>query len=95
LESFLPLVQYILPDFILTYFELLRVEKMTDVLHVYLEEKNYAACSEHKKDLLSKGFCLRLRFKTFRFEIRKSSYTSSAVVGWTLKPVELSNAIGN
>lgn len=52
----MPLVEYLLPDFILSYFELMRVEKLSDVLHVYLEEKNYEASDPAKRDLESKGF---------------------------------------
>jgi hypothetical protein len=56
LESFFPLVEYLLPEFILTYFELTGVERSSDVLHVYLEEKNYETSDRSKVDLLSKGF---------------------------------------
>ncbi|WP_255516967.1 hypothetical protein [Larkinella sp. C7] len=40
MESFLPLVEYLLPDFIVAYYESTRVEQSSDLLHVDLEEKN-------------------------------------------------------
>ncbi len=52
----MPLVEYLLPDFILSYFELTHVEKSAGVLHLYLEEKNYEPSDPAKADLHSKGF---------------------------------------
>ena len=49
----------------------MRVEKMADVLHVYLEEKNYAASSEHKKELLSKGFLPEITIRDFPIRDKK------------------------
>jgi hypothetical protein len=65
LESFLPLVEYLLPDFILSYFELTRVEKSSGVLHVYLEEKNYEASDPVRQDLQSKGFLPEITIQDF------------------------------
>lgn len=65
MESFLPLVEYLLPDFILSYFELTRVEKSSGVLHVYLEEKNYEASDPSKRDLESKGFLPEITIQDF------------------------------
>lgn len=56
MESFLPLVEYLLPDFLLSYYQLTRVEKVPELLHLYLEEKNYEDADRVKPDLLSKGF---------------------------------------
>mgnify|MGYP001810619627 CR=1 FL=1 len=71
MESFLPLVEYLLPDFIVSYFEWMRVEKMADVLHVYLEEKNYPASSGQKKDLLLKGFLPEITIRDFPIRDKK------------------------
>ena len=56
LESFLPLVEFLLPDFILTYFHLKKVDNVLGTPHVYLEEKNYDPSDPIKVDLESKGF---------------------------------------
>ncbi len=50
------LVAYLLLDFILSYFELTRVEKASGILHIYLEEKNYEASDPDRQDLQSKGW---------------------------------------
>lgn len=71
LESFLPLIEYLLPDFILSYFELLRVEKITDMLHFYLEEMNYPDSSAQKKNLLSKGFLPEITIRDFSIRDKK------------------------
>lgn len=61
----MPLVEYLLPDFILSYFELTRVEKSSGVLHVYLEEKNYKSSDPAKRDLESKGFLAETTIQDF------------------------------
>ncbi|WP_421825547.1 ISAon1 family transposase N-terminal region protein [Larkinella sp.] len=65
MESFLPLVEYLLPDFIVAYYELTRVEKSSDLLHVYLEEKNYPESDPAKAFLLSKGFLPEITIQDF------------------------------
>jgi len=61
----LPLVEYLLPDFILSYFELARVENSSGVLHVYLEEKNYETSDPARQDLQSKGFLPEITIQDF------------------------------
>lgn len=63
MESFLPLVEYLLPDFILTYYQLTRVESASEVLH--LHEKNYEQATAEKRDLLSKGFLPQITIQDF------------------------------
>jgi hypothetical protein len=65
LESYLPLVAFLLPDFIVTYYELTRVDKLSDVLHLYLEEKNYEVSDVAKENLLSKGFLPEITIQDF------------------------------
>jgi len=65
LESFLPLVEYLLPEFILTYYQLTRVEHALEVLHLYLEEKNYQESAKPKDQLLSKGFLPEITIQDF------------------------------
>ena len=65
MESFLPLVEYLLPEFILTYYQLTRVEQASEVLHLYLDEKNYQETASEKRDLLSKGFLPQITIQDF------------------------------
>ena len=65
MESYLPLVEYLLPDFILSYYELLKVESISDVLHLYLQEKNYEETHLVRKHLLSKGFLPEITIQDF------------------------------
>jgi len=61
----LPLVEYLLPEFILTYYQLTRVEHALEVLHLYLEEKNYQESAKPKDQLLSKGFLPEITIQDF------------------------------
>lgn len=65
MESFLPLVEYLLPDFIVSYYELLKVEPVSNVLHIYLQEKNYEESELSGKHLLSKGFLPEITIQDF------------------------------
>lgn len=65
MESYLPLVAFLLPDFIVSYYELTRVDKLSDVLHLYLEEKNYEVSDVAKENLLSKGFLPEITIQDF------------------------------
>lgn len=65
MESYLPLVAFLLPDFIVSYYELTCVDKLSDVLHLYLEEKNYEVCDVAKENLLSKGFLPEITIQDF------------------------------
>ncbi|MEO6282738.1 MAG: transposase [Dyadobacter sp.] len=56
MESFLPIVQFLLPEFILENFNLTSVDKDGDTFHVRIEEKNAADNDPDRKNLLSKGF---------------------------------------
>ena len=65
MESFLPLVEYLLPDFIVSYYELLKVAPVSNVLHIYLQEKNYEESELSEKNLLSKGFLPEITIQDF------------------------------
>lgn len=49
----------------------MRVEKITDLLHIYLEEKNYPDSSAQKKNLLSKGFLPEITIRDFPIRDKK------------------------
>jgi len=65
LESFLPIVQFLLPEFILENFNLSSVDKDGDTFHVRIEEKNVADNYSDKKNLLSKGFFPTITIQDF------------------------------
>jgi hypothetical protein len=65
LESFLPLIELILPDFIIDNYLLTHVEKSEERYHVHLEEKNYAEDDPRKSCLLSKGYFPTITLQDF------------------------------
>jgi hypothetical protein len=56
LESFLPIIQLLLPEFILENFELTSINRQDGVFHVHIDEKNADENDPERKNLLSKGF---------------------------------------
>jgi hypothetical protein len=56
LESFLPIIQFLLPEFILENFELTSIDRPQGVFHVHIEEKKADEQDPERKNLLSKGF---------------------------------------
>ncbi|MGM9506068.1 ISAon1 family transposase N-terminal region protein [Larkinella sp. GY13] len=56
MDSFLPILQFLLPEFILENFELTSIDRPDGVFHVYIEEKNADENDPERKNLLSKGF---------------------------------------
>ncbi|WP_026633031.1 ISAon1 family transposase N-terminal region protein [Dyadobacter alkalitolerans] len=56
MESCLPLIELIIPEFIIDNYLLTHVEKSEERYHVYLEERSFPDDDPKKKDLLSKGY---------------------------------------
>lgn len=56
MESYLPIVQFLLPEFLLENFILISVDKEGDCFQVHLEEKNTSTDDPDRANLLSKGF---------------------------------------
>jgi hypothetical protein len=56
LESFLPVVQFLFPEFILENFALTSFDQRDGVYHAHIEEKNVAEDDPERQNLLSKGF---------------------------------------
>ena len=52
----MPLIELILPDFIIENYLLTHVDKSEEGYHVHLQEKNYAEDDPRKSYLLSKGY---------------------------------------
>uniref|UniRef100_UPI00403F3B4B ISAon1 family transposase N-terminal region protein n=1 Tax=Spirosoma sp. SC4-14 TaxID=3128900 RepID=UPI00403F3B4B len=61
----MPLVEHFLPEFIRTYYQLTHVESASEVLQLYLEEKNYEEPAGQKRELLSKGFLPQITIQDF------------------------------
>ena len=56
MESYLPIVQFLLPEFLLENLILISVDKQEDCFQVYPEEKNFSTDNPDRANLLSKGF---------------------------------------
>ena len=56
MESFFPLIQFLLPEFILENFELTSIDHQDGVFHVHIEEKNADQNDPERQNILSKGF---------------------------------------
>ncbi|WP_445438734.1 ISAon1 family transposase N-terminal region protein [Dyadobacter bucti] len=89
LESFLPLIELILPDFVIENYTLTLVDKPGDRYHVHLEEKNYSEDDPRKADLLSKGYFPPLPCKISRFERTMFFFMSNVADGSLLRRVRL------
>lgn len=59
------LISALLPEGILDYFELIKVDKLDKMLNIYLEEKNIAPNGYQKQDLESKGFFPEVEVQDF------------------------------
>jgi hypothetical protein len=59
------LISLLLPEGILDYFELTKVEKGPQGLNIYLEEKNIAPLGYQKHELESKGFLPEVGIQDF------------------------------
>lgn len=56
MESFLPVVQFLFPEFILENFTLTSFDHKDGIYQASIEEKNAAEDDPERKNLLSKGF---------------------------------------
>ncbi len=61
----MPLIELILPDFIIENYFLTQVAKSEERYHVYLEEKNYPEDDPRKANLLSKGYFPTITLQDF------------------------------
>jgi len=65
------LISFLLPEGILDYFELTKVDKDSGGLNIYLQEKNIASVGYQKHELESKGFFAEIRIQDFPIRGRK------------------------
>jgi hypothetical protein len=77
LESFLPIIQFLLTEFILENFELTSIDRREGVFQVHIEEKNADQQDLERKNLLSKGFYLPSLSRTSPFGATRSSSASA------------------
>jgi len=52
----LPIIQFLLPEFIIKNFELTSIDRQDGVFHVHIDEKNADGNDPERKNLHSKGF---------------------------------------
>jgi len=62
------LLKLLLPEFLITHFEILKFEEENSVLHLYFEEKNTVPKEFSSLVLQSKGFFRKSRWMTFHCE---------------------------
>ncbi|WP_080055644.1 ISAon1 family transposase N-terminal region protein [Spirosoma aerolatum] len=65
MESFLPIIQFLLPEFILQNFELTSIDRQDGVFHVHIEEKMPTRMPPQRRNLLSKGFFSTITLQDF------------------------------
>jgi len=56
LDPQIELLKLVLPELLVDYFDLLKVDKHSDTLHLYFEEFNKPPIEHSNKELISKGF---------------------------------------
>jgi len=59
------LAQYLLPDGLLDYFEIVKDETQNDRVHFYLEERNIIPQKYQSEQSQSKGFALEITVEDF------------------------------
>lgn len=94
MESFFPLIELILPDFIIENYLLTHVEKSDERYHVYLEEKNYEQDDPRRSDLFSKGYFPSITLQDFPIRGHKVFFMSNLADGSIPRQVKLSIEIG-
>ena len=70
-DSFIPLLELFLPEFILEHFDLKNVRKEGDIYHLELEEMNTPPQQFASDSLLSKGFFPSITVQDFPIRGRK------------------------
>jgi hypothetical protein len=79
-ETYRQLVEMMLPEGTLEYFDLIRVYKDREGLKIYLVEKNLPP-EEYKKEVLhSKGFTPEIEVRDFPFRSHKVSLSIKRVI---------------
>jgi hypothetical protein len=80
-EVFDTLISLLLPEGILDYFELTKVDKDTGGLHIYLQEKDISPEGYDRKALGSKGFLPEFVVQDFSIRGKKAFCISNAAAG--------------
>lgn len=78
------LVELLLPEEIVKYFDVVKVEKTTEQYTIYLEEKNDTSHFSYKGKLLSKGFCEPVTIQDFPVR-GKACYLNIKRRRWTVE----------
>jgi hypothetical protein len=65
LENYLELLKLILPEFLITHFDLVNNIKTGEVMHLYFEERNVRPNEESKRILVAHGFHKQVTIQDF------------------------------
>lgn len=68
------LIEALLPEGILHYFEITDASQTESEISIYLEEKNIAPVEHQHKKLHAKDFLPQLQYRIFQLEERKLPY---------------------
>ena len=84
----MPLIELILPDFIIENYLLTHVEKSGEVYHVYLEEKIIQKMTQERASYSLKAISLLLLSKISQFEGIRYSFILNVADGSILRQVK-------
>ena len=65
MENYLELLKLILPEFLITHFDLVNNIKTGEVMHLYFEERNVRPNEESKRILVAHGFHKQVTIQDF------------------------------
>lgn len=91
----MPIVQFLLSEFILENFELTSIDRPEGIFHVHIEEKNADQNDPERKNLLSKGFFPNITVQDFPIRGHQVLSISSVVDGSIPKPAKSSIGTGH
>ena len=85
MDSYIDLLKVLLPELLITHFDIIKHETIEDTLHLYFEEKR-SVPNEFSKDIvISHGFHKEIIVEDFPLR-GKDYFTSNAEDGWIKRP---------
>ncbi len=65
MDHYLNLLKLILPGFLVEHFELVKITKENEVMHLYFEERNIVPPEENKRIIIADGFHKTITIQDF------------------------------
>lgn len=65
MDNYLDFVKFVLPQFLVDHFELVKSKQEKEVLHLYFEERNIPPTEHSSRILISKGFHKEITVQDF------------------------------